>query len=145
MSCNQTVKLTSSLLLVSDTMVLLYHYTSSEGCKGILSDGVIRSSTDITRDAILGKGVYLTSLPPSTGDWRLIKNNWDGKRRVLLKKLDKVDYYIVFDSEDLPGVTRAAGKRDVWMVPYDIDLDEVSCEVGVRRHNVQLARQYGYL
>jgi hypothetical protein len=139
------VKLNSSPLLVSDTMVLLYHYTSAEGCKGILSDGVIRSSMDTTRDAVLGRGVYLTSLPPSTGDWRLVRNNWDGKRRTLLRKLNKVDYYIVFDTKDLPGVTRATGKRDVWMVPYDIDLDEVPCEVGVRRENVALARQYGYL
>jgi hypothetical protein len=97
-------------------------------------DGVIRSSTDTARDAVLGRGVYLTSLPPSTGDWRLIKNNWDGKRSAMLNKLDKVDYYIAFDSKDLPGIMRAAGKRDVWMVPYDIDLDEVPCNVGVRRH-----------
>ena len=126
-------------------MVWLYHYTSAEGYTGILSDGVIRSSADTTRDAVLGRGVYLTSLPPSTDNWTIIKNNWDGKRRALLKKLNKVDYYIVFDSKDLPGVTRAVGKRDVWMVPYDIDLDEVPCDVGVRRQNVQLARQYGYL
>jgi len=126
-------------------MVWLYHYTSAEGYTGILSDGVIRSSADTSRDAVLGRGVYLTSLPPSTDNWTIIKNNWDGKRRALLKKLNKVDYYIVFDSKDLPGVTRAVGKRDVWMVPYDIDLDEVPCDVGVRRQNVQLARQYGYL
>jgi hypothetical protein len=126
-------------------MVLLYHYTTAEGCEGILEDGFIRSSTDTTRDAVLGRGVYLTSLPPETDDWRLIKNNWDGRRRPLLSKLHKVDYYIVFDSDDLPGVTKAAGKRDVWMVPYDIDVEEVPCEVKVRRHNVQLARQYGYL
>jgi hypothetical protein len=126
-------------------MVLLYHYTSAEGCEGILSDGVIRSSTDTARDAVLGRGVYLTSLSPSTDDWRLLKNNWDGKRPALLSKLNKVDFYIVFDSEDLPGVTRAAGKRDVWRVPYDIDLDEVPCDVGVRRQNVQLALQHGYL
>jgi len=126
-------------------MVLLYHYTSADGCKGILSDGVIRSSTDTTLDAVLGSGVYLTTLPPSTDDWRLIKNNWDGKRRALLRKLNKVDYYIVFDSNALPEVTKAPGKRDVWMVPYDIDLDELPCEVGVRRQNVQLARQHGYL
>jgi hypothetical protein len=126
-------------------MVLLYHYTTAEGCKGILSDGVIRSSTDTTLDAILGRGVYLTSLPPSTDDWRLIKNNWDGRRRSLLNKLNKVDCYIVFHSEDLPGVTRAIGKRDVWMVPYDVDLDVVPCQVGVRRQNVALAQQHGYL
>ena len=126
-------------------MVLLYHYTTAEGCAGILRDGVIRRSTDITRDAVLGIGVYLTALPPSTDDWRLIKNNWDGKRSALLEKMDNVDYYVIFDSKDLPGVARAAGKRDVWMVPYDIDLDEVPCQVGVRRQNVQLARQYGYL
>jgi hypothetical protein len=75
--------------------------------------------------------VYLTSLPPSTDDWRLIKNNWDGKRSTVLNKLDKVDSHIESDSEDLPGVTRAAGKRDVWMVPYDIDLDEVPHDIGV--------------
>ena len=126
-------------------MVLLYHYTTAEGCVGILWDGVIRSSRDTTRDAVLGRGVYLTALPPSTDDWRLIKNNWDGKRSALLEKMDNVDYYVIFDSKDLPGVARAAGKRDVWMVPYDIDLDEVPCQVGVRRQNVQLARQYGYL
>jgi hypothetical protein len=126
-------------------MVLLYHYTSAEGCLGILMDGVIRSSTDTARDAVLGRGVYLTSLPPSTDDWRLIKNNWVGKRSAVLNKLDKVDYYIVFDHTNLPGVRKAASKRDVWMVPYDIDLNLVPCNIGVRGHNVQLARQYGYL
>jgi len=125
-------------------MVLLYHYTSAEGCKGILKDGFIRSSTDTTRDAVLGKGVYLTSLPPSTDDWKLITNNWDDNRRTFFSKLNQVDYYIVFDSEDLHDVTRAPGKRDVWLVPYDIDLEDVPCEVHVRRQNEQLALQYGY-
>jgi hypothetical protein len=126
-------------------MVLLYHYTTAEGCAGILSDGVIRSSTDTARDALLGRGVYLTSLPPSTDDWRLIRNHWDGRRRALFRKLNKVDCYIVFDAENLPGVTRVTGKRDVWMVPCDVDLDEVPCQVAVRRQNVALAQQHGYL
>ena len=126
-------------------MVLLYHYTTAEGCVGILWDGVIRSSRDTTRDAVLGRGVYLTALPPSTDDWRLIKNNWDGNLSALVGKMDNVDYYIRFNSHNLPGVTKAPGKRDVWMVPYDIVLGVVPCQVGVRRQNVQLARQYGYL
>ena len=126
-------------------MVLLYHYTSARGCQGILRDGVIRSSTDTVRDAVMGKGVYLTSLPPSTDDWRLIRNNWDGRRGTLLNMLYKTDYYIVFDSRDLPGVVRGSGDRNEWLVPYDIHLDEVPCEVGVRGQNIQLALQYGYL
>jgi hypothetical protein len=127
-------------------MVRLYHYTTAEGCKGIMSDGFIRSSSDTARDAVLGKGVYLTSLPPSTGDWKLVRNNWDGKRSALLNKLDNVDYYVAFDSKDLPGVVKERrSNRDVWMVPYDIDMDSVPCDVSVRRHNVQLARQHGYL
>jgi hypothetical protein len=93
----------------------------------------------------MGKGVYLTSLPPSTDDWKLIKNNWDGKRGPLLNMLYKTDYYIVFDSKDLPGVVRGKGERNVWLVPNDIHLDEVPCEVGVRGQNVELAVQYGYL
>ena len=126
-------------------MVLLYHYTSAEGCKGILTDGVIRSSTDTTRDAVLGKGVYLTSLPPWTDDWILITNNWDNNSQAFFSKLNQIDYYIVFDSNNLPRVIKAQDQRDVWLVPYDINLRRVPYEMRVRPHNVQLARQYGYL
>jgi hypothetical protein len=126
-------------------MVLLYHYTSAEGCKGILTDGVIRSSTDTTRDAVLGKGVYLTSLPPWTDDWILITNNWDDNSQAFFSKLNQIDYYIVFDSNNLPRVIKAQDQRDVWLVPYIINLRRVPYEMRVRRHNVQLARQYGYL
>jgi hypothetical protein len=127
-------------------MVLLYHYTSSEGCEGILQDGVIRRSENTTRDAILGKGVYLTALPPWTKDKKLLKNNWDGRsERRLLGILDKLDYYIELDSKDLPEVRKAPGKRDIWMVPYDIVLEEVPHQVCVRGNNVSVAQSYGYL
>jgi hypothetical protein len=126
-------------------MVLLYHYTSAEGCNGILRHGVIKSSTDINRDAVLGKGVYLTSLPPSTDDWKLIENNWDGNIETFFNNLSKTDYYIVFDSNYLPRLVKGKGDRNVWMVPYDIHLDKVPHKVNVRGHNVQLAKQYGYL
>ncbi|PNF29924.1 hypothetical protein B7P43_G07270 [Cryptotermes secundus] len=127
-------------------MVYLYHYTSSDGYAGILVDGVIRRSTDTNRDAVLGKGVYLTALPPWTDDMKLLKNNWDGSsERRLLEKLDNLDYYIRFDSRDLPNVKRAPGKRDIWMVSYDIVLEEVPHEVCVRGNNVAVATRYGYL
>lgn len=126
--------------------MLLYHYTSSEGCHGILLDGVIRCSEDTTRDAVLGKGVYLTALSPWTNDNKLIKNNWDGNfEKAILRKLDKLNYYIMFDSRDLPGVKKAKGKRDIWMVPYDIVLEKVPHEVCVRGNNVYLAQSYGCL
>jgi hypothetical protein len=126
-------------------MVKLHLYTTADGCKGILNDGCINRSADTTRDAVLGRGVYLTSLPPTTRDWELIKNDWDGNLWAMLDKLDKADYYIVFGSEDLPDVMKAPGKRNIWMVTYDIYLDEVPCKIGVRGNNVQLARHYGYL
>jgi hypothetical protein len=127
-------------------MVKLYHYTSAEGCQGILVDGVIRRSKDTTRDAILGQGVYLTSLPPWTRDMKLLKNNWDGRsERAILRKLDNLHYYIEFNSKHLPGVVRSSGKRDVWVVPYDIDLEDVPHEIFVREHNIAVARSHGYL
>jgi hypothetical protein len=127
-------------------MVLLYHYTSSDGCVGILRDGVIRSSGDNNRDAILGKGVYLTALPPWTNDMKLIRNNWDGNaERAFLKKLDNVHFYLEFDSDDLPDVRKSPGKRDIWMVPYDIVLEDVPHQVCVRGQNVKVAQSYGYL
>jgi hypothetical protein len=127
-------------------MVLLYHYTSSEGCAGILHEGVIRRSEDTNRDAFLGKGVYLTALPPWTNVQKLIQNNWDGRaERLILQKLDRLDFYIEFDSRDLPNVKRATGKRDVWMVPYDIVLEKVPHQVCVRGNNVILAQNHGYL
>lgn len=126
--------------------MILYHYTSYDGCAGILHDGVIRRSEDMWRDAVLGKGVYLTALPPWTKDKKLLKNNWDGtSERHLLQKLDNLDYYIEFDSRNLPDVKRATGKRDIWMVPHDIVLEDVPHEVCVRGNNVVIAQRYGCL
>lgn len=135
-----------------ENMVKLYHYTSADGCSGIISEGIIRSSENTTRDAILGKGVYLTALPPTTADFTLLKNNWDGSRSrsrvaesLLLNKLNRLDFYIEFDSTYLPSARKARGKRDIWMVPHDIDLDQVPHNICVRGGNVEVAQQYGYL
>jgi len=107
----------------------LYHYTSDKGLRGIQRDGVIRKSEDITRDAVLGKGVYLTSLPPSTKDSDLMKNNWDGSRKFYSTKQNKLDYCIQFKKKDLPCAQKSGGSRNVWMVPHDIDLREVPFRV----------------
>ncbi len=45
--------------------ITLYHYTNCEGMVGIMSSGRIRSSIDLNRDAVLGRGVYFCDLPPS--------------------------------------------------------------------------------
>ncbi|KDR06373.1 hypothetical protein L798_04620 [Zootermopsis nevadensis] len=127
-------------------MVMLYHYTSSDGCFGIISEGFIRSSKDTTRDAMLGQGVYLTSPPPWTDGKKIVMNNWDGQSEsVFLDKLDHINYFIAFDSRYLHFVRKASGPRDVWMVPYDIDLDKVPHSIHMRGSNVTVAESLGYL
>lgn len=111
----------------------LYHYTSDEGLRGIQRDGVIRSSADTTRDAILGRGVYLTSLPPETKDTDLMKNNWDGNRNFYSSKQDNLSQYIQFCKKDLPSAQKSEGSRDVWRVPNDIDLKTVPHRVHKRK------------
>ena len=46
-------------------MVVLYHYTTKSSLNGIKADKVIYQSTRKQRDAVLGPGVYLTSLNPN--------------------------------------------------------------------------------
>jgi hypothetical protein len=117
--------LISPRLLLSGTMPYLYHYTSSEGIEGIRSDGVIRSSTNTTIDAIMGKGVYLTSLDPSTKVDDLLHNNWDDGRKIYEIRLKDLEYFIRFNSDDLPKARRSPDSRNIWLVPHDIVLNEV--------------------
>jgi hypothetical protein len=127
-------------------MVKLYHYTSAKGCQWILVDGVIRRSRGTTGDAVLGHGVYLTAQPPWTKYMKILKNNWaGGSEQAILSKLDNLHYCIEFDSEDLPGVVRSLGTRDIWMVSYDIDLEDVPHKTFVREHNIAVARRRGCL
>ena len=44
--------------------MILYHYTTAFGIDGISTTGVIRQSQDQIRDAMLGAGVYFTSMDP---------------------------------------------------------------------------------
>jgi hypothetical protein len=94
-------------------MSSLYHYTTDEGLRGIQHDGVIQSSADTKRDAILGKCVYLTSLSPSTKTMDLLKNNWDGTTKFYSTKLDNLEYCIQFKKKDLPCAQEWGGSRDI--------------------------------
>ena len=57
----------------------LAHYTTEAGAKAIKESGVIKSSTDtgVHRDAVFGRGVYLTTLSPDTPRCQIVENNWD--------------------------------------------------------------------
>jgi len=48
--------------------IILRHYTNEAGAKAIKESGVIKSSTDtgVHRDAVFGRGAYLTTLSPDT-------------------------------------------------------------------------------
>lgn len=60
--------------------ITLYHYTTKDGKEGIRDSGVIYESrkSGARDDARFGSGVYLTSLPPSSGKVQLALNNYDG-------------------------------------------------------------------
>ncbi len=60
--------------------IILYHYTTKEGKEGIRVSGVIYESkkTEAKDDARFGDGVYLTSLPPTSGKIQIALNNYDG-------------------------------------------------------------------
>ena len=64
----------------------LYHYTNEQGLKGIKETGIIRPSTDTKKDAVLGRGVYLTDRAPNTGKPGIVTNNYGPTG---LRKLDK--------------------------------------------------------
>jgi hypothetical protein len=112
----------------------LYHYTSSNGLTGILNDGIIERSGDNVADgdALFGKGVYLTALPPTTDDWLLLANNWDGSVEFYLTKVDNLNYCIEFRKEDLPRAWKTDNSRDVWLVPHNINLRKVPFRVWKR-------------
>ena len=55
--------------------MILYHYTTEEGMKGITDSGYIKQSTNTVTDAMLGMGVYLTTKSPDRHTKRQIAMN----------------------------------------------------------------------
>jgi hypothetical protein len=89
-----------TIVLFSDTVVKLHHYTSEDGWLGIRADGAIRMSQDTTAVAILGTGVYLTSRPPLTDTGQILWKNWDGQAH--WTTAENIQYCIMIDTKDLP-------------------------------------------
>jgi hypothetical protein len=81
-------------------------------------------SQDTTAVAILGTGVYLTSLPPLTYTGQLLWKNWDGPAS--WTTLVNIQYCIMFDSKELSGLTKSKDTLHVSMAAYDIDLNNVT-------------------
>ncbi|KAK7089722.1 hypothetical protein V1264_024488 [Littorina saxatilis] len=58
-----------------------YHYTSQSGKNAIIACGYIRENSTGGRHAHFGRGVYGTSLSPSSGKSTIASNNWKGHGR----------------------------------------------------------------
>jgi hypothetical protein len=108
-----------------------YHYSTRENIQKIAQSGEIRPSTDTTRDAMLGPGVYLTSKPPQCSDRTLAKNNYGENAS---EREPRVESYIRIPKDQLPDVCCQRSGRDVCIKPGDaIDLSKVDYGVGDRK------------
>lgn len=108
-----------------------YHYTDEAGMKGILESGHIRPSTDTTRDAVLGEGVYFTQLRPNCPNDTLTSNNY-GEAGTME---EKTQFYFRIPTEDLPpgGHCVNEGGRNLCVAPGPIHLSEVKYVVKERK------------
>jgi hypothetical protein len=129
-------------------MVCLYDYTNFTGAKEILEYGYIFPSTKLKNnwDARYGDGVYLTSIGPGDGMFRIISNNYDGSyKRKQMKINEGVNrFFFKFNSDDLAGVRQVDKKncknRDIWLCPdrgqgQGISLDHIRFEFGETHDN----------
>jgi hypothetical protein len=80
-----------------------------------------------TRDAVIGDGVYLTSMLPKNG-MEKIKTNFNDTFDGTSIQLRKVKHYFRFNSSKLAGVEKQKTKRNIWLYRYDINLNVVSFE-----------------
>ena len=75
----------------------LYHYTDAGGHTGILDQMEIRRSELKYGDCSLGEGVYFTSVPPQTGNIRLMGNNYSDPNA----DPAKVQFYFRIPAEEI--------------------------------------------
>lgn len=77
-------------------MKTLYHYTSEEGYKAIISSKTLKSSDPwTTTDAAYGHGWYMTDLEPKTCDIAIALQCWKSK-----DALEKVEYFLQFEVDE---------------------------------------------
>ncbi|TRY79137.1 hypothetical protein TCAL_09045 [Tigriopus californicus] len=103
-----------------------YHYTDNNGGEKIMASGSINSSIKSQggRDAVLGNGVYLTSIAPKKRTEHIAANNWsNGKSRAIKDgKLDNAVKVKLTDTA-MKNLTRDTGGRDVHLYRSNNGLD----------------------
>ena len=112
----------------------LYHYTSTERAKEILSSHALNPSIRaVSGDARQGDGIYFTSLKQDTPYSVLHENNYDGARRLRAQNV-----YVRVRRKKIPAVVCASTSpdRDVWVLPTTepLDLEEVGAQLSWKTH-----------
>ncbi|KAL8575410.1 hypothetical protein ACOMHN_000026 [Nucella lapillus] len=108
-------------------MISLYYYTNYQGHQTVTRNRVIRESTSLDDHARFGPGVYLTSLPPSVGKERIIRNFWGPGVIDNCVRSGRVDYCVRLTMA-ANRVKRATRKRDIHLHRGDLALDNYHWE-----------------
>ncbi|KAL3865442.1 hypothetical protein ACJMK2_042832 [Sinanodonta woodiana] len=99
---------------MSTYIMILYHYTSLQGYRGIRQDGQINESPFGGADAAFGQGVYLTSRGPEWSAKEVIINNW-GEAEVGISQYVRKVEYIIQVSVQKQNVIKASDGRDIYI------------------------------
>merc|ERR1719369_1170477 len=102
-------------------MVKVYHYTDKAGYDAIRKTKKVLKSEKSKGDALIGDGVYLTSLSPKGRSKILIaQNNYDGNQYKFATNQEadgKVDYWFEFEIPESKLSKYPGKKRDIWLYP----------------------------
>ena len=101
--------------------ITLYHYTSSEGAKGIEKTEIIKSSLqEGGRDARFGNGVYFTDMTPEDFTRSEVANN--NYQRPNAKK--KLAYCVIVTMPEILVKQCLAEKRRIYLHTDDVNLKD---------------------
>ncbi len=106
-----------------------YHYTDERGAYNIANTMTLRASTG----GALGRGVYLTKMPPSESRSRIAENNYDGYAAgdghlgdIALQR-GRIDYVVEMELPDDYMIRDRTLGRDVYLYPdRDLDLTQLT-------------------